>query len=202
LLARQRKYGVGLVAVAAIFFATAGSCDQQNSTEDTARNVTEEQQGDIMTGVNQIRRSNQLPVFDFSQEYNTLVDVLTMRAEGTHGTAVLYTINGDILWWCPTQGAPIPSTYQSTPGEQYVDIKGDESRSKFPVDLPEPTGVYTAESNATWVLCLDDNGTPFGKYAEANVDWTSGVVNGLPADKRAQVDEITFDFTTEENIDE
>jgi len=194
---KRRRWAAGIVAVAALLVAGASSCDtgQQRSNEQTARNAVEDQQAAIMKGVERRNTSQQIPVFDWSQEFQTLLDVLTMRAEGTHGTAYAKALDGSLLWWCPTVGAPVPSTYQVTPGEAYVDIKGDGIEAKFPVDLPEPTGAHIGDSAATWTVCLDDAGTSFGVYEEANVGWRSGVVDGLPRDLRARVDEVTFNFT-------
>lgn len=177
------------------------SCSEygKNDTESKQREAVNSESTAAATGFTRLIKSQQIPVFDYSQERQTLIDVLGVRARGTHGTAIVTSMTGELLWWCPTQGAPVPSTYQLTPSQQYVDIPSDETKSKLPVDQGEQTGVYTGESAATWVICLDDAGTPFGQYDEANVRWTAGIVSGLPADKRARVDEITYDFTLAED---
>jgi hypothetical protein len=180
--------------VVALMFASACESKDSKSVEKSQRDTVEEENRAASTGFGRVVKSQQIPVFDFSQEREALINVLTMRAEGTHGTASAYTLNGDLLWWCETQGAPVPSTYQLTPSEQYVDIKGDDTKHKFPVDQGEQTGVYTGDSAATWTVCLDDRGTPFAQYEEANVRWTGGVVHGLDPEKRASIDEATFEF--------
>jgi hypothetical protein len=191
----------GLLALLAVLLlALAAACTQpkEKNTEQKQRESVERENAAAATGFTRLTKGQQVPVFDFSQERQTLIEVLSMRAKGTHGTASAYSLSGDLLWWCPTQGAPIPSTYQLTPSQQYVDIKSDGTREKLPVDQGEQTGVYTGDSAATWTLCLDNRGKPFAQYEEANVRWTSGVVEGLPADKRVSVDEITFDFKVTE----
>jgi hypothetical protein len=182
--------GIGL---ALALSAVACSDNKENQSD----RVREREQGDINGGFDRLANAQQVPTFDYSQERQTLIDVLTARAEGTHGTAYARALDGTLIWWCPTVGAPVPSTYQLTNPDQIV-TPGPRERGTATVPLGEPSGVYTGASAATWTLCLDDQGTPFAQYEEANVGWTAGIVNGLPAEQRAQVDEITFEFTTEE----
>lgn len=172
------------------------ACTKTNNTRKASQNGRDESE-QVATGFSRVIDSQQIPVFDWSQERQTLIDILSVRAEGSHGTAVAMTIDGTLLWWCPTTGAPIPSTYQLSNPEAFVDPPDRGGQTDVLVPQGEPTGVYPGDSQATYVLCLDDNGKAFAQYEEANVRWSSGVVNGLPADKRARVDEITFDFTTE-----
>jgi hypothetical protein len=193
---RRRLSLIAALLVCALI-AAASACSlnpNPSSSKEAGENATKEQES-IATGFGRLTDSQPVPSFDYSQERQIVIDTETIRAEGTHGTAVATTLDGSLLWWCPTTGAPVPSTYQLSSETQYVDIPGDRSHERFPLEQGEPTGVYVGDSAATWSICLDDNGNPFAKYEEANVGWTSGVVNGLPAEQRAQVDEITFAFT-------
>jgi len=176
-----------LAAAVAVTACTSDSKPRQDARE--------REQNATGRAMNRMTQSQQVPEFDFSQERQTLIDVLTVRAEGTHGTAVAVALDGTLLWWCPTVGAPVPSTYQLTNPDQVAGRGGRNHYEGQVIAQAEPTGVYSAESAATWIVCVADNGTSFGMYDEANIRWTSGVVNGLPADKRARVDEITFEFT-------
>jgi hypothetical protein len=193
----RRRLTAALALVVLVLVATANSCDSGTTKKNSANNRTETEA--IASSFRQIHESNPIKVFKTSQEYDTLQDVLTLRAEGTHGTAVVTTFDGTLLWWCPTLGAPIPSTYQISNPSAFVDPPDKGGQTDVLVAQGEPTGVYPGDSTATWVLCLDDHGTPFGQYDEANIRWTSGIVEGLPADKRARVDEITFEFTQNDN---
>lgn len=186
------RRAVAALSLAALALLGACTLDKDNGADKNR----ESEQSSIATGFERVTRSQQIPVFDWSQERQTLLDVLTVRAEGTHGTAEVTALDGTLLWWCPTAGAPIPSTYQLSNPDQVV-TPGPRERGTATVAQGEPTGVYTGASEATWVLCLDDNGNAFAKYDEAQVRWTAGTVSGLPSDKRARVDEITFEFTTE-----
>ncbi len=189
------RMGAAIGALVVIFTILASACSPEDSGQrQSAREREEQATGRAM---NRMTQSQQVPEFDYSQERQTLIDVLTVRAEGTHGTAVAVALDGTMLWWCPTLGAPVPSTYQLTNPDQVTGRGGANHYEGQVIAQAEPTGVYSAASAATWVVCLDDNGTSFGMYEEANVRWTSGVVNGLDKDRRARVDEITFEFTQE-----
>jgi hypothetical protein len=187
-----------MLGVAAILALGLGACSKNGeSNRDAARNSRGET-ARVSEGFSRVIGSQQIPVFDYSQERQTLIDVMTVRAEGAYGTAEVTALDGSLIWWCPTAGAPIPSTYQLTSPDQFVEPPDRGGQEDVPMPQGEPTGVYTGDSQATYVLCLDDDGNAFARYEEGNVRWTAGVIEGLPGDRRARVDEITFEFTTEE----
>lgn len=185
---------IGLIALVAI----AAGCEWGSSEENrqAGRNANAEQQA-ISDSLSQLVDSQQIPTFDFSQERQTVIDAETVRATGATSTALFYIEGVGLEFWCPSIGAPVPSTYQLSANESWVDIPGDESRELFNVQQGEPTGVYVGDSNATWVICLDDQGRSFGQYWEGPVGATVASVENLPADKRIQPTDIQFEFTTE-----
>ena len=187
----KRKIGFAVTALALV--AMTSAC---TGGKDSGQNAREREQEAIDNGFDRLVDSQQVPSFDYSQERQTLIDVMSVRAEGTHGTAVATAMSGELLWWCPTVGAPVPSTYQLTNPDQIIGGDGNDTEEQV-IPLGEPSGIYTGDSAATWTLCLDDAGTPFARYEEANVGWVSGVVDGLPAERRSHVDEITFEFTVD-----
>lgn len=179
-----------------VLTALASGCEDGSPKDNKSAEERENDATDRAMG--RMTASQQVPEFDFSQERQTLIDTQFVRAQGTHGTAQVYNFDGSLRWWCPTSGAPVPSTYQLTnPFDvEWRSGSGGDDASAVTARA-EPTGVYTGDSAATWVKCLDDNGTAFGKYAESDVEWTSGVVSNLPEDKRVRLDEITYEFSTE-----
>lgn len=186
-----------LLSIAAVLALTAcpSNSDEQKKGGETAK---EEQQA-IQTGFNRLSDSQQIPVFDWSQERQTVIDVETIRATGATSTTAGYLEGIGMIWWCPSAGAPVPSTYQLSGTTQYVDLPGDESRELYGIDQGEPTGIYVGDSSGTWTLCLDDNGNKFAKYWEGYVDSTVGIVTSYPAQLRVVVDDITFQFTENPN---
>lgn len=191
---RTRKIITSFGLAGALLLGACSTTDG-GGDEEQAQQTLSDQAGAINDGLERQNDSQQVPTFDYSEERQTLIDVLTIRAQGSIGTTSFYLEGIGMVGWCPSSGAPVPSTYQLTPGEQYVDIGGDRTEEKFPVDLAEPTGVIPGDSTATWVVCLDDNGTPFGVYHEGPVNSVIGVVNGLDPALRYRVDELTYEFT-------
>lgn len=189
----MKKFLSAIVAVLAIGLV-ATACSNNESARKGGETARAEQQA-VQTGFNRLVDSQQVPTFDWSQECQTLIDTETIRANGALSTTQFYLEGVGMVQWCPSKGAPLPSTYQLSGTKQWVDIPDDESRTLYDIDQGEPTGVYVGDSNATWVLCLDSNGKPFAVYWEGPVGSTVGIMNGLPEDKRVRIDDSTFQFT-------
>ena len=184
-----------LKASCAVAFAVLlAACSSSENAKKGGQTVSNEQAA-VQTGFNRLGDLQQIPAFDWSQERQTVIDSETIRATGSTGTTMFFIEGIGMIQWCPSAGAPVPSTYQLSGSTQWVDIPGDNTKSRFEVDQGEPTGVYVGPSNGTWVICLDDAGSQFGVYWEGPVGSTIGVVSGLDPSKRVTVDEITFEFT-------
>lgn len=183
------KYIMAIVAGLLVMSA----CDNPQSSK--GAETAKQEQDAVQTGFNRLNNSQQIPTFDWSQERQTVIDVETIRATGATSTTAGYLEGIGMIWWCPSAGAPVASTYQLSGSTQYADLPGDGSRELLPLDQGEPTGVYVGPSSGTWTLCLDDNGKKFAKYWEGYVDSTVGIVTSYPADKRVVIDEATFKFT-------
>lgn len=184
------------VAIVALLVVVLSSCSNPESSKDAGKNAVQENES-INDGITKMSKSQQVPSFDYSQERQTLIDVLTIRATGAVSTTAVYVEGVGLIGWCPSFGAPIPSTYQLTAGTQYADIPGDDSRELFPLEQGEPTGDYPGDSAGTWILCLDDQGKKFAHYAEGIVDTTVGVVDTYPKDKQYVLSASTYDIKDE-----
>ena len=184
------KRSLTLAAVALLVLAGCTASKQSRTGGDNAR----AEQSAVQTGFARLSKSQPIPVFQWSQERQTLIDVETLRATGATSTSAGYLEGIGMIWWCPSIGAPVASTYQLSSSQQYIDLPGDGTRTLYPIDQGEPTGVYVGQSSGTWTICLDDNGTKFGKYWEGYTDSTTGIVDTYPADKRVAPKDITFKF--------
>jgi hypothetical protein len=183
-----------LLVAAVMIFAAACSPEDDPGTQERARDNVNEQQSRINEGVQRIQNAQQVPVFDWSQEYQTLLDALTIRATGVVSTTGFYMEGVGLVNWCPSIGAPVPSTYQSTGSQQYIDIHGDGTEQFFPFDQAEPTGVIVGSSNATWTICVDDAGNKFGVYWEGPVGSVIAT-DSLDSELRLEPSDLTFEFT-------
>lgn len=185
-----KKVAAIVVGVGVLSFAGTCSSEQAKKGGETVK----QEQTAVQTGFNRLSNSQPIPVFDWSQERQTVIDAQTIRATGAKGTTSGYLEGVGLVWWCPSVGGPVPSTYQLSAGTQWADIAGDHTADPKQVEQGEPTGVYVGESTATWTVCLDDNGKKFLQYWEGYVLSTIGIVNGLPGDKRVRVNESTYEF--------
>lgn len=179
-----------LAALGLVIFAVSCSSEAMKKGGETAQ----KEQNAVQTGFNRLSDSQQVKTYDWSQERQTVLDVEEVRATGATSTTAGYLEGVGLVWWCPSVGSPVPSTYQLSGTKQWVDLPGDSDNSLHEVDQGEPTGVYIGDSSGTWTMCLDDNGKKFAKYWEGYVDSTIGVVNSYPQDKRVRVDQATFQF--------
>lgn len=197
----MKKIIFAVLAIVAVVFTTASSCD--NGTASDAEDTIREEQRAITIGLERMSKSQAVPSFDWSQERQTVIDVQTIRAQGATTTS-MFTLNGvGVVLWCPSIGAPVPATSQLTASQQYIDIAGDHTRTNFPVDQMEPTGDYVGDTAATWTVCLDDNGSKFGVMWEANVGSITAVVNVeqmFPDAQRLRPENITFEFTEPDDV--
>ncbi len=179
--------------VGALVIAGVACTPNTEESEQGSENARNEQQS-VSTGFNRLTNAQQIPVFDWSQERQTLIDIESIRANGAITTTAFYLEGIGLVAWCPSIGAPVPSTYQLSASQQYIDIKGDGTEQHFPVDQGEPTGVYVGESTGTWTVCVDDAGTKFAQYWEGYTASTSGIMD-YQADLRLQPSDVTFTFT-------
>lgn len=183
------------IAVLLLIVVALGACSSGTHTRRQGGDNAAAEQQAIATGFAHLTDSQQIPSFDYSQERQTVIDSETIRATGANGTTMFFIDGVGMIQWCPSSGAPVPSTYQLSADQQYVDLPGDNSRTLVPVQQGEPTGTYIGPSSGTWVVCLDDAGNKFGVYWEGPVGSTVGVVSTLDPALRVHVDELTFQFT-------
>ena len=178
----------------AALVAFGAGCTTSQQQRNAGKNSAEEQRR-VGDGFQRLSDSQPIPTFDYSQERQTLIDVETARATGASSTTAFYLEGIGLVGWCPSIGAPVPSTAMLSASKQWVDLPGDHTQDRMEVDQGEPVGVYVGQSSGTWTLCLDDNGKKFAKYFEGYVDSVIGIVSNYPDDKRIRVTGSTFNFT-------
>jgi hypothetical protein len=194
--------GQALIVIG-VALVVLGSCgiDSDDNSQPSSEDLRRNEEDSIDRTLANVQDGQPIPEIGWSQERQTLIDLLTARAQGASGTAQATSQTGELMWWCPTIGPPVPSTYQLTNGSQVLG-RGGANGDGVTIDLAEPTGVYPGDSQATWVLCLDDSGDAFAVYDEQQISWASGTLD-LPAERRMAPTDVTFEFaTSEEETDE
>jgi hypothetical protein len=119
-------------------------------------------------------RTQPVPVFDWSQLRQNLIELETAQARTTQTTSFFFNQGvADPVNQCPSIGFPIPGTYQLTNPEQPVDpFRGDNGG--VTIAQLEATGVYTGENTGTYVMCIDAQGQAYAVYWEGFVQAVTG----------------------------
>lgn len=114
-----------------------------------------------------------IPQFSTSQLRQNLIEIETAQANATATTTFMFLrtgagSTGPLVHSCPSIGFPIPATYQLTAPQ------GKLQNENLTVPQLEATGVYTGDTSATFVICVDPNGKPYSIYHEGDVSAVTG----------------------------
>lgn len=164
--------GLGLLAA-----CTDGKSDAQAAEEKVAR----EQQGQFL-------QAQPVPVFNWSQLRQNLIELETTQAQTTATTTFFFNMGTpEPISSCPSIGYAIPATFQLTNPSK---IEGNRDGGYVAVEQIESTGVYTGDTTGTYVMCVDDAGEAYAFYWEGFVatvagpaEWRDGqvVLTGTPS---------------------
>jgi hypothetical protein len=165
-----------------------GACANDNASTDKERDVAKEQLKGFL--VNQ-----PIPVFNWSQLRQNLIELETAQANTTATTTFFFNQGVvDPIMSCPSIGFPIPASYQLTSPDQVYDTSRDNGVTVAQI---ESTGVYTAGSTGTYVICVGGDGKAFASYWEGFVQTVSGPAKWV--DGHVQMTgPSSVDFTTSE----
>jgi len=155
------------VAVLAGLVLTAGSCGESDKTE--SRKQDEKAAGAQLI---QYQQSQPVPLFDYSQLRQNLIEIETAQTSTTATTSFMFLMGnagttGPLVHHCPSIGFPIPATYQLT---NPVQKAGDG----VTVAQIEANGVFTADTTGTYVICVGADGSPYAYYWEGFVATATG----------------------------
>lgn len=112
-------------------------------------------------------RNQPPPVFDWSLERDIAIQLYEARNEARLTYSVVVSQGtGAVLWMCPSIGYPIPYDVQLT-----NPVKPDIAYGEAVVlEQSEPNGLYSSKNtDATWVICVDDTGNWTPVYVEQKV---------------------------------
>lgn len=145
-----------LIIVLCLFIPTLGFTKNKSSRKEEA-NIVEQQQR-IYSKVHPI------PFFEYSiprDVYIQIYEVVTTRAYLTY--TVIESMVGKTFYHGPSIGYAIPADTSLTNPDIYVYDGGT-------VEQPEPNGLFSSKNtDGTWVLFLQDDGTITPVYTEHKV---------------------------------
>jgi hypothetical protein len=116
-----------------------------------------------------------VPVYQYSQERQTLINVEDIQANGENTTTFFFNqgVQNPIMS-CSSIGMPVASEAQLTNPEQNYNASYPSGGAAYPIAQMDPTGIYTGGSTGTNVLCVNGNGQQYIQYWEGFVDAVSG----------------------------
>ena len=154
-----------IAGMLALLATACGVVSPNNATQRDQTTVNQQQK---------IYQINQpVPVFDWSQERDTLTQIYVMRNEARQTyTIVSSQGTGKTLFECPSRGTAIPADTQLTNPLRIDMARPDGATSWIPgvIGQPEPNGLYSSvNTDGTWVLCIRKDGSLAPVYTEQKV---------------------------------
>lgn len=163
-----------LIALAATALLALTGCAEGSATYDDKAQTN--------TQLNRYQDNQPVPLYDWSQYRQTVIDVQEAQVHGVATTTFFYNMGSNVpIKSCPSIGFPVPSTTQLTSPDQFHGSTGAVTA------LMEASGVYTGDSTGTYVVCVSDVGTSYVTYWEGFV-----YVEGAPATYDAESGQITL----------
>jgi hypothetical protein len=153
-----------------------GACTEGDNARRADEQLAGEQLGIYQNG-------QPVPIYDFSQVRDTLIQINTMLVEGRQSYATIVSpLTGEPLFSCPSVGFPIPADTQLTNPSQVV-----STASGAVVEQIEPNGTFTSKNtNATYILCIQEDGSAVPVYSEPPVIASGAALVWDPATKQYQ----------------
>lgn len=193
----MKKSTAILAAVAALFALAA--CTEAGPPKS---NATEQEQTQTETALSQFLKAQPIPQFTWSQLRQNLIELQTAQASTTATTSFFFNQGVvDPVMQCPSIGFAIPATYQLTnPDKDIWSRAGSDGISTAVIAQMESTGVYTADTSGTYVICIDDSGDGYAFYWEGFVSTVTGPATWDPDTKRiALTGAPSAEFSTEQD---
>lgn len=141
----------------------AGACDNTPSAESKTQQVVNSQ-NDIYNN------AQPLHTYPYSNERAIVQQLYDARVTKNLNTWTVWISNNGIpLGMCPSKGFPIPYTTSLTNPQQitYSTPWGNgNGHIEGVIGQAEPNGLYPGTSMATWIMCLDADGSTHPQYME------------------------------------
>lgn len=158
------KYKIAIIAIAAVLGFSACSTQTDEATKTESDTAAEQ--------LKQFLQSQPVPEFNYSQLRQNLIDIQTAQANATATTSFFFNLGvTDPVHSCPSIGFPIPGTFQLTSPEKPA---GNREGGYYSLPQLEANGVYTGDTSATTVICVDDQGRGYASYWEGFVSTVAG----------------------------
>lgn len=163
----KRNILTAIFGLAFIFTATACETDGKGSAKKASENEIAET-GTQMSILTEAQPSIQVP---YSQVRQTLILAEYLAATGAASHSFVFNAGKpDPIFECDSIGFPVPGTFNLT--NPLVEDPNTRAENGIVVAQAEGMlGVYTGDTQGTYLVCLTDEGKPY-------VTWNEGTVQG------------------------
>ncbi len=160
MVTRKGRLVLGVVVVA----LAVAACGLSNSSTTAEQKVVDSQQ-------QQYEKVQPIPFYDYSAQRQALIDIYNSQNLQQQTWDVVTSYSGQFLFECEAQGWPIPADAQlSNPLQIAGAYLGNNSTWETGVvGQAEPNGVYTGNTQGTYILCIRADGKLSPVYTENNV---------------------------------
>lgn len=178
----MKKYLITMPLVALAAVGMLVGCGSKTSSVVNDQAVTNNQ-------LDRYQKNQPVPAFDWSQERETLISLLNARAHTVATTSFFYNMGSNKpIDSCPSIGFPVPTTAQLTNPSQVAWSSTNGNTAAEVVGQAEPTGIYTGDSQGTYVVCVAPGGQKFVEYWEGNVNTVGGPAHWDPQSQQIVLD--------------
>ncbi len=132
-------------------------------------NSTTQEQGTVNAQQEQYNKVQPIPFYDFSLQRQALIDIYNSQNQNSQTWDVITSYSGQFLFQCEAVGWPIPAAAQLSNPNQVVEVQGQWSKINGVVGQAEPNGIYTGNTQGTYILCARPDGKIAPVYTENNV---------------------------------
>jgi hypothetical protein len=129
------------------------------------------EQGSVNAQQSQYNKVQPIPFYDYSLQRQALIDIYNSKNLNQQTWDVVTSYSGKFLFQCEAVGWPIPADSQlSNPSQVVVGSGAGSSTYAYGVvGQAEPDGIYTGQTQGTYILCARPDGKVAPVYTENNV---------------------------------
>lgn len=135
-------------ALLLVSLITLASCEYEESSERIQNRKQEELNKQAVQSVG-------MPTIINFSEKRHLKDILELRDKESPTITYVRDMHGKLHRVCNSIGFGIPNSTQFTNPQRLARNKETQSTGNVTIPQADPNGLYSASSEATWVLCLN-----------------------------------------------
>jgi hypothetical protein len=156
--------GVAFLVTLALLAVVLASCGSATNTS------VNQEQAVVNAQQDQYNKVQPIPFYDYSLQRQALIDIYNSQNQNSQTWDVITSYSGQFLFQCEAVGWPIPAAAQLSNPQQVVHSSAISGNYGYgTVGQAEPNGIYTGNTQGTYILCARPDGKIAPVYTENNV---------------------------------